>query len=338
MSQRQCVCTSITIRISSCSQHNLFPVRVPLFHWGVIPSATFPQGPLPLQQPQPSHRRVGPTPCGGCETNKPLMGQVNFFFFFFFLLCCPNENFSHGKFGSLSPRKAGCNRVALPNLNQVLVCIVHAVLLCVTIPLIVRPTLLRQIDTGSLTCVHIWMSAVHTKGGQAQTKHQHKSWLEGTETNCPTLCTAKGIEPRVFGFEFPTLYNRWATYTFQVPMGVFVKPLLGQVVNSTTPFHHPWHRGRRNELSRSAAHYSSEQRLSGTIWVRRLLELALAANAFTSALGRSPPRDCPPSIGNQPMIVFYPAFKWTIVWMTNTTATDGCVETKRRYRIHYLYL
>ena len=27
-------------------------------------------------------------------------------------LCCPNGNFSHGKFGSLSPRKASCNSCA----------------------------------------------------------------------------------------------------------------------------------------------------------------------------------------------------------------------------------
>ena len=32
-------------------------------------------------------------------------------------LCCPSGNLSHGKFGSLSPRKASCNGVALPNPN-----------------------------------------------------------------------------------------------------------------------------------------------------------------------------------------------------------------------------
>ena len=34
----------------------------------------------------------------------------------FCTLCCPNGNFSHGKFGSLWPRKASCNRAALPTL------------------------------------------------------------------------------------------------------------------------------------------------------------------------------------------------------------------------------
>ena len=33
-------------------------------------------------------------------------------------LCCPNGNFSHGKFGSLSGRKASNNRVALLNPNS----------------------------------------------------------------------------------------------------------------------------------------------------------------------------------------------------------------------------
>ena len=31
--------------------------------------------------------------------------------------CCPNGNFFDGKIGSLSPRKASYNRVALPNPN-----------------------------------------------------------------------------------------------------------------------------------------------------------------------------------------------------------------------------
>ena len=36
-------------------------------------------------------------------------------YFAFCTLCCPNANFSHGKFGSIFPRKASCNRVELPN-------------------------------------------------------------------------------------------------------------------------------------------------------------------------------------------------------------------------------
>ena len=39
---------------------------------------------------------------------------------------------------------------------------------CVSIPPAVRPTLLRQMDMGSLTCTQIWVRAVHTKGHQAK--------------------------------------------------------------------------------------------------------------------------------------------------------------------------
>ena len=37
--------------------------------------------------------------------------------FFFEQLYCPFWDFSHGKFGVLSPGKASCDRVALPNLR-----------------------------------------------------------------------------------------------------------------------------------------------------------------------------------------------------------------------------
>ena len=67
---------------------------------------------------------------------------------------------------------------------------------CVTIPPAVRPTLLRQMDMGSLTCAQTWVRAVHTKGvgaegGQTQTS-LHKSWLGGIEKNCPTPCPTRG--------------------------------------------------------------------------------------------------------------------------------------------------
>ena len=60
-----------------------------------------------------------------------------------------------------------------------------------------RRTLLREMDIGSLTCVHIWMHAVHTTLGQAQTS-LHKSWLGGKEKLCLTL-PRQGIKPRIFG-------------------------------------------------------------------------------------------------------------------------------------------
>ena len=43
---------------------------------------------------------------------------IFYFFYFFYKHCCPNGNFSHWKIGSLAPRKSSCNRVTLPNPNQ----------------------------------------------------------------------------------------------------------------------------------------------------------------------------------------------------------------------------
>ena len=74
--------------------------------------------------------------------------------------------FSKLKLGSLSPRKASRDAVALSNINDFPA---YAVL-CVTIPPTVRITLFRQMDTGSLTCAQIWVRAVlHTKGGPCMT-------------------------------------------------------------------------------------------------------------------------------------------------------------------------
>ena len=75
-----------------------------------------------------------------------------------------------------------------------------------SIPSPVRPTLLRQLDTG-ITCAQIWVLAVHTKGSQAQTS-LHKSWLGGTEQLFLAM-PRQIIEPRVFGFEF-WLSNHWS--------------------------------------------------------------------------------------------------------------------------------
>ena len=75
----------------------------------------------------------------------------------FCTLCCPNGNFSQGKFGLLSPRKASCNRVELPVLINYEV---HAGSFRVSI---IRRTLTRT--TGSLTCVRDPSYAcVYTRG------------------------------------------------------------------------------------------------------------------------------------------------------------------------------
>ena len=43
----------------------------------------------------------------------------------------------------------------------------------------VRPTLLRQMAIGSLTCTHMWMHALHTKGVVRHEQVCTKSWLGG---------------------------------------------------------------------------------------------------------------------------------------------------------------
>ena len=52
--------------------------------------------------------------------NQVDFGMLFVFVFVFCTLCCRIGNFSHGKFGSLSTRKASCNRVTLPNPDQLL--------------------------------------------------------------------------------------------------------------------------------------------------------------------------------------------------------------------------
>ena len=50
---------------------------------------------------------------------------------------------------------------------------------CVTIPPAVRPPLLRQMDTGSLTCAQIRVYTVHINGGQEQTSlHRSLTWRD----------------------------------------------------------------------------------------------------------------------------------------------------------------
>ena len=71
------------------------------------------------------------------------------FFSFFFTTVLSQWDFSHGKFGLLSPGKASCDRVVLPNLLCMLVVfsvsIIHRTVTC---------------TTGSLMCAHMLMHIV----------------------------------------------------------------------------------------------------------------------------------------------------------------------------------
>ena len=101
----------------------------------------------------------------------------------------------HRKFELLSPGKMSSQSAALPSFFFWLFFSP-----CDSIPPAVRPTLLQQMDMGSLTCAHILVRAIHTKGGQAQTS-LHKSWLVGIEKLFFTL-PCQGVKLTVFRFEF----------------------------------------------------------------------------------------------------------------------------------------
>ena len=90
-----------------------------------------------------------------------------FFSLVIFFTPCPNGNFPHGKFRSLSPRKASCNRVALPNPNYKYKVhagsfqgsVIHLTLTC---------------TAGSLTCVSGHSSAcIYTQGLGTPTASQN---------------------------------------------------------------------------------------------------------------------------------------------------------------------
>ena len=106
----------------------------------------------------------------------------------------------HGKIELLSPRKASSDSTALPSLGFIPPCMQG---FRVSIPPDVRPTLLRQMDMGSLTYTQIWVRAVHTKGGVRHKQVCILEWtLGGQEISLSLRLPHQGIEPRVFGFEF----------------------------------------------------------------------------------------------------------------------------------------
>ena len=69
---------------------------------------------------------------------------------------------------------------------------------------------LRQIGMGYLTCVHIWVRAVHSdqKGGGGEGGGvRHKTSLHKSERLSFTLPRQGWVEPSVFGFDFPLSNN-----------------------------------------------------------------------------------------------------------------------------------
>ena len=71
--------------------------------------------------------------------------------------------------------------------------------LCVSIPPAVRPTLLRQMDRGSLTCAQIWVRAITHEAGSMYKQVCTRVNSEGQKKMSLTL-PSQGIEARVFEF------------------------------------------------------------------------------------------------------------------------------------------
>ena len=97
----------------------------------------------------------------------------------------------HETFWLLSPRKVSSQSTALPSFFPMCSVVVFAY------HRLWGLLFFWQMDMRSLPCSQIWVRAVHTKGGQAQTS-LHKSWLGRTVKRSLTL-PRQEIEPRVFG-------------------------------------------------------------------------------------------------------------------------------------------
>ena len=87
---------------------------------------------------------------------------------------------------------------------------------CVAKALAVRPTLLWQMDMGSVTCVHIWVCAIHMKGRGVRCKQVCTRVDSEGQKDCLTL-PRQWLEPRIFRFEFRHT-NHWATSPVFLPL------------------------------------------------------------------------------------------------------------------------
>ena len=111
---------------------------------------------------------------------------------FFFLHCCPKGNFSHGKFRSLSQRKASCcnSRTTQPQL--IIKCMLG---LFVSV---IHQTLTWT--TGSMTCVHDHSYAcgyIYTGVGHTDNKSAQQFDSEKLTNFC--VCSWRGSNIKVFG-------------------------------------------------------------------------------------------------------------------------------------------
>ena len=142
------------------------------------------------------------------QANHCMYYKIHFFthcismtYIFFFTLCCHSGNFSHGKFGSLSPKKASCNRLVLPNHNTYKV---HAGSFRVSV---IYGTLTWT--AGALTCVRDHHYAcIDSRGMDTPTMSQYNIfYLE--KLSQIFLVLLRGFEPQVFGSRVQC-YTSWA--------------------------------------------------------------------------------------------------------------------------------
>ena len=76
---------------------------------------------------------------------------------------------------------------------------------CVTVPPAVRRTLLRQMDMGSFTCAQIWVRAIRTKGGQAQTIKSPQELTRGNINTFTYPAPSRGSNPGSAGLNSDAL-------------------------------------------------------------------------------------------------------------------------------------
>ena len=141
-----------------------------------------------------------------------------YFFFGGGILCCPNGNFSHGKFGSHSPRKASCNRVALPNPNVSVLCGLQA-------------AAVRTV-TSSDSC---WWEGPEPERAPPETPSSaNRSFRFTVPSSRPTLpadtrCRSTAVLFRSGSLDNVSLVEFYAACIYRMPGGVIVGDSIGSL-------------------------------------------------------------------------------------------------------------
>ena len=118
-------------------------------------------------------------------------------FAFVYTLLSQCHVFPHGKFGSLSPKKAKCNRVALPNPNSYTSS--NYKVYAGSGSCFHKPLETLTWTTGSLTCArdHSYAWCIHT-GAVGQTDSESAQLFDSEKLKV-FLVLLTGFEPSIFG-------------------------------------------------------------------------------------------------------------------------------------------